>query len=123
MIGIKQKYQDLFFQTEQTVNRKKSGFRAAPFCIQFELRTNKSVIFGSYFSFYQYLFRGHARIAFRNFETFKKCTGLAQWKFPLLLENILLRKLMKGSCVSKLKTKHFMKRFDFSQFFEIMWLA
>ena len=30
MIGIKQKYQDLFFQTEQTVNRKKSGFRAAP---------------------------------------------------------------------------------------------
>ena len=29
MIGIKQKYQDLFFQTEQTVNRKKSGFRAA----------------------------------------------------------------------------------------------
>ena len=23
------KYQDLFFQTEQTVNRKKSGFRAA----------------------------------------------------------------------------------------------
>ena len=31
MTGIKQKYQDLFFQTEQTVNRKKSGFRAAPF--------------------------------------------------------------------------------------------
>ena len=30
MIGIKQKYQDLFFQTEQTVNRKKSGFRSAP---------------------------------------------------------------------------------------------
>ena len=30
MIGFKQKYQDLFFQTEQTVNRKKSGFRAAP---------------------------------------------------------------------------------------------
>ena len=30
MIGIKQKYQDLFFQTEQTVNRKKSGFRASP---------------------------------------------------------------------------------------------
>ena len=30
MTGIKQKYQDLFFQTEQTVNRKKSGFRAAP---------------------------------------------------------------------------------------------
>jgi hypothetical protein len=29
MTGIKQKYQDLFFQTEQTVNRKKSGFRAA----------------------------------------------------------------------------------------------
>jgi hypothetical protein len=29
MIGIKQKYQDLVFQTEQTVNRKKSGFRAA----------------------------------------------------------------------------------------------
>ena len=28
MIGLKQKYQDLFFQTEQTVNRKKSGFRA-----------------------------------------------------------------------------------------------
>jgi hypothetical protein len=31
MAGIKQKYQDLFFQTEQTVNRKKSGFRAARF--------------------------------------------------------------------------------------------
>ena len=30
MAGIKQKYQDLFFQTEQTVNRKKSGLRAAP---------------------------------------------------------------------------------------------
>ena len=30
MIGIKQKYQDLFFQTEQTVNRKKSGFLTAP---------------------------------------------------------------------------------------------
>ena len=30
MIGIKQKYQVLFFQTEETVNRKKSGFRAAP---------------------------------------------------------------------------------------------
>jgi len=30
MIGIKQKNQDLVFQTEQTVNRKKSGFRAAP---------------------------------------------------------------------------------------------
>ena len=29
MIGIKQKNQDLFFQTEQTVNRKKSGFRTA----------------------------------------------------------------------------------------------
>ena len=29
MTGIKQKYQDLFFQTEQTGNRKKSGFRAA----------------------------------------------------------------------------------------------
>ena len=29
MTGIKQKYQDLFFQTEQTVNRKKSGFRTA----------------------------------------------------------------------------------------------
>ena len=29
MTGIKQKYQDLFFQTEQTVNRKKSGFPAA----------------------------------------------------------------------------------------------
>ena len=29
MIGIKQRYHDLFFQTEQTVNRKKSGFRAA----------------------------------------------------------------------------------------------
>ena len=29
MTGIKQKYQDLFIQTEQTVNRKKSGFRAA----------------------------------------------------------------------------------------------
>ena len=29
MIEIKQKYQDLFFQTEQTVNRKKSGFRTA----------------------------------------------------------------------------------------------
>ena len=29
MIGIKQKYQVLSFQTEQTVNRKKSGFRAA----------------------------------------------------------------------------------------------
>jgi hypothetical protein len=35
MIGIKQKYQDLFFQTEQTVNRKKSGFRAAPFLAAF----------------------------------------------------------------------------------------
>jgi hypothetical protein len=31
MTGIKQKYQDLIFQTEQTVNRKKSGFRAARF--------------------------------------------------------------------------------------------
>ena len=30
MIGIRQKNQDLVFQTEQTVNRKKSGFRAAP---------------------------------------------------------------------------------------------
>ena len=30
MTRIKQKYQDLFFQTEQTVNRKKSRFRAAP---------------------------------------------------------------------------------------------
>jgi hypothetical protein len=30
MIGTKKNYQDLFFQTEQTVNRKKSGFRAAP---------------------------------------------------------------------------------------------
>ena len=29
MMEIKQKYQDLFFQTEQTVNRKKTGFRAA----------------------------------------------------------------------------------------------
>ena len=29
MIGIKQKYQDLFFQTEQRVNKKKSGFRTA----------------------------------------------------------------------------------------------
>ena len=29
MIGIKQKYQVFSFQTEQTVNRKKSGFRAA----------------------------------------------------------------------------------------------
>jgi hypothetical protein len=30
MTGIKQKYQDLFFQTEKQENRKKSGFRAAP---------------------------------------------------------------------------------------------
>jgi hypothetical protein len=34
MIGIKQKYQDLVFQTEKTVNRKKSGFRAAPSMIK-----------------------------------------------------------------------------------------
>jgi hypothetical protein len=43
MIGIKQKYQDLFFQTEQTVNRKKSGFRAAP-C---QLIANSSSILNS----------------------------------------------------------------------------
>jgi hypothetical protein len=40
MKGIKQKYQDLFFQTEQTVNRKKSGFRAAQhFVSSFQFKT------------------------------------------------------------------------------------
>ena len=34
MIGIKQEYQKLFFQTEQTVNRKKSGFRAAQYLVR-----------------------------------------------------------------------------------------
>ena len=41
MTGIKQKYQDLFFQTEQTVNRKKSGFRAAPKSVHEGLKTFK----------------------------------------------------------------------------------
>jgi hypothetical protein len=39
---IKQKYQVLFFQTEQTVNRKKSGFRAARTnCIENTITFNK----------------------------------------------------------------------------------
>jgi hypothetical protein len=41
MTGIKQKYQDLFFQTEQTVNRKKSGFRAAHLKASFFLKPDQ----------------------------------------------------------------------------------
>ena len=36
------KYQVLFFQTEQTVNRKKSGFRTAPF------KESKSITFNTF---------------------------------------------------------------------------